>query len=236
MQHSRSSGSSQQQGVAAPTTTRPVNLEDVALLDALRQGDETAFTTLVNRYNASLYRVARMYVHNPGLAEEVVQDTWIGVLQGLGTFEPRATLKTWIFRILMYRARTIAQREGRSIPFSAAWDVQSADDEPAVDPGQFRASEADGGWVGWWLSPPGDWGSSPEEVLLRAETQTYLKEAVTGLPPSQREVLTLRDIEGMSADEVCNILGITEINQRVLLHRARSKVRQALDRYMKQER
>lgn len=229
-------GHSQTPAAATVIRASATSAEELVLLDALRGGDEAAFTILVHRYHASLQRVARMYVHNPALAEEVVQDTWVGVLQGLDTFEPRATLKTWIFRILMNRARTMAQREGRSIPFSAAWDAQSADDEPAVDPSSFRSADEGGAWTGWWLSPPGDWGSTPEEVLLRSEAQTYLLAAVAELPANQREVLTLRDIEGMTSEEVCNVLGITEINQRVLLHRARAKVRQALERYIREER
>lgn len=210
--------------------------DDLALLQALRAGDEAAFTTLVSRYNPSLLRTALLYVHDRAVAEEVVQDTWIGVLNGIDRFEPRATLKTWIFRILINRAKTSAQREGRSIPFSATWDAQAAPDEPAVDPDRFRAADTPAAPAGWWASPPRQWSASPEEFLLAAETRAYLRQAIAALPPSQREVLTLRDIEGLMSDEICNILGITEINQRVLLHRARAKVRHALERYITQER
>lgn len=225
------------QSAAAPPSSAMLGAsqEEIALLSALRSGDEAAFTTLVSRYNPSLLRTALLYVHDRAVAEEVVQDTWIGVLNGIERFEPRASLKAWIFRILINRAKTSAQREGRSIPFSATWDAQNADDDPAVDPERFWPADTPAGRAGWWASPPGEWGMSPEEFVLAAETRTRLNEAISALPPHQREVITLRDVEGLMAEEICNILGITEINQRVLLHRARAKVRQALERYFTQE-
>ena len=210
--------------------------EDLALLAALRAGDEAAFTALVRRYNPAMLRVALMYVRDRAVAEEVVQDAWLGVLRGLDGFEPRASLKAWIFRIVVNRAKTSALREGRSIPFSAASYAEDESDEPAVAPERFRTEDSANGPAGWWSAPPGEWGRSPEELLLAAETRRYLDQAVVTLTPQQREVITLRDVEGLSAGEVCNILGITEMNQRVLLHRARSKVRQALERYFAQER
>lgn len=210
--------------------------EDLALLAALRAGDEAAFTALVRRYTPAMLRVALMYVRDRAVAEEVVQDAWLGVLHGLDSFEPRASLKAWIFRIVVNRAKTSALREGRSIPFSAAASADDVSDEPAVAPERFRTEDSASGPAGWWSAPPGDWGRTPEELLLAAETRRYLDQAIAMLPPQQREVITLRDVEGLSASEVCNILGITEINQRVLLHRARSKVRQALERYFTQER
>ncbi len=218
---------------AAEVVTSP---EDMALVRALRAGDETAFATLVERYNGALLRLARMYVHDWAVAEEVVQDTWVGVLNGIDRFEPRASLKTWIFRILMNRARTSAKREGRSIPFSEAWERDSAGDEPAVDPERFLAADApDDAAAGRWVSPPRDWGASPERAMLTAETRAFVAEAIAALPPQQREVITLRDVEGWSSEEVRNVMHISEMNQRVLLHRARSKVRQALERYFTQE-
>lgn len=210
--------------------------DDLALLEALRAGDESAFATLVERYHAALVRLARLYVHDAAVAQEVAQDTWLGVLNGIASFVPRASLKTWIFRILINRAKTSAAREGRSIPFSAAFDAQSAPDEPAVDPGRFQPDDPSSDQPGWWATPPGEWGSSPEELLLAAETRARLMAAIAELAPSQREVITLRDVEGLSSDEVCNILGISDTNQRVLLHRARSKVRQAVERYVTRER
>lgn len=218
-------------GVAAgPTATGPTR-EDLALLERLRTGDETAFVALVSRYNPAMLRVALMYVHDRAVAEEVVQDTWVGVLRGIDSFEPRASLKTWIFRILVNRAKTSAQREGRSIPFSATWDAHDEGDEPALNPERFLSSDTPYAPAGWWASPPADWGVTPEDILLAAETRAHLDRAIAALPPTQRAVITLRDIEGLVAGEVCNILSITEMNQRVLLHRARAKVRQALERY-----
>lgn len=217
---------------AAEVVTSP---EDMALVQALRAGDETAFATLVERYNGALLRLARMYVHDRAVAEEVVQDTWVGVLNAIDRFEPRASLKTWIFRILMNRARTSAKREGRSIPFSEAWERSGEGDEPAVDPERFLAADAPDEAAGSWASPPRDWGASPERAMLAAETRAYVAEAIAALPPQQREVITLRDVEGWSSAEVRNVMNITEMNQRVLLHRARSKVRQALERYFTQE-
>jgi RNA polymerase sigma-70 factor, ECF subfamily len=210
--------------------------EDVALVQALRAGDEAAFAMLVERYNGAMLRVAQMYVHDRAVAEEVVQDTWVGVLNGIDRFEPRASLKTWIFRILMNRARTSAKREGRSIPFSEAWESSSDPDEPAPDLDRFLVADAPDEPGRWWVSPPRDWGASPERALVAAETRAYVAEAIVALPPQQREVITLRDVEGWSSAEVRNVLNISEINERVLLHRARSKVRQALERYFTQER
>lgn len=213
--------------------------DDLTLLAALRAGDESAFVTLVERHHAALVRVARMYVHDAAVAQEVAQDTWLGVLNGIASFEPRASLKTWIFRILINRARTSATREGRSIPLSAAFDAQTAPDEPAVDPARFQPDDPASQRPGWWASraaAPGKWELSPEDLVLAAETHACLTAAIAELAPSQREVITLRDIEGLTSDEVCNILAITETNQRVLLHRARSKVRQAVEHYMTRER
>lgn len=226
------------QSVAAPAQDVGdvvTSAEDMALVQALRAGDEAAFASLVERYNGALLRLARMYVHDRAVAEEVVQDTWVGVLNGIDRFEPRASLKTWIFRILMNRARTSAKREGRSVPFSEAWESGSEPDEPALDPDRFMAAHAPDDPAGWWVSPPKDWGASPERAVLAAETRARVADAIATLPPQQREVITLRDVEGWSSAEVRNVLNISEINERVLLHRARSKVRQALERYFTQE-
>lgn len=209
--------------------------DDKRLLEALRDGDETAFATLVKRYHPSLHRLALTYVRDPAIAQEVVQDTWIGVLNGIDTFESRASLKTWIFRILINRAKTSATREGRQIPFSQVWDSSDDVDEPAVDPERFISAESATGRAGWWSSPPGAWNTSPEDLLLSAETRAYIERAIAALPGNQREVITLRDIEGISSEDVCNLLRLTETNQRVLLHRARSRVRQALEQYFGQE-
>lgn len=203
---------------------------EAELLDALRAGDEDAFRALVREYNPSLVRVARMYVPTQAAAEEVAAETWLGVLNGLSRFEGRSSLRTWIFRILTNIARTRAQREARSLPFSSLGDETS---EPAVDADRFAL--AGGRWAGHWKSYPERWDTLPEERLLGDEARASVERAIDGLPPTQRQVITLRDVEGWSSEEVCSALEISETNQRVLLHRARSKVRQALESYLIQD-
>jgi len=188
-------------------------------VEALRAGDEATFERLVREYSPAMLRVAQLYVGSRAAAEEVVQDTWIGVLNGIGRFEGRSSLKTWIFRILTNIAKTRGQREGRSVPFSA---LGSGDDQ-AVDPDRFAQD-------GQWASPPRSFG--PEERLLGRETLDLVERAIAALPPSQALVITMRDVEGFGAEETRNVLGISETNQRVLLHRARAKVRQALEDYL----
>jgi RNA polymerase sigma-70 factor (ECF subfamily) len=166
-----------------------------------------------------------MYVRDRAVAEEVVQETWIAVLRGIDRFEGRSSLKTWIFRILMNTAKTRGQRESRSIPFSAT----ASGDEPAVDPDRFLG--ADHQWAGGWMLGPSEW-QTPEEELLQGETLEKILAAIEELPDQQRAVITLRDIEGFPADEVSAALGISDGNQRVLLHRARSKVRAAIESYL----
>lgn len=171
-----------------------------------------------------------MYVGSAAVCEEVVQETWLGVLKGLDRFEGRCSLKTWIFQIVINRAKTRGEREGRMIPFSAIFDPASDPGEPAVDPSQFN--EDDPEWPGGWVTQPRSWGNmTPEQSLLSREFRALVEAAIDALPPNQKEVITLRDVQGWTSEEVCNILGVSETNQRVLLHRARSKVRQALDHY-----
>ena len=208
--------------------------DDACLVAALRAGDEAAFVGLVERYHTSLVRLARGYVGSRAVAEEVAQETWLGLLQGLGQFQGRSSLKTWLYRILVNRAKTRAQREGRSIPISALIDPAGAPDEPAVEPERFLPADHPR-WPGHWATPPRDWGDTPEGGSLAREARDQLRAAIAALPPAQREVITLRDVEGWAAGEVCDALGITEANQRVLLHRARSKVRRALERYFADE-
>lgn len=199
----------------------PASAEEMALVARLRSRDRTAFADLLTRLHGPLVRMARMYVPSDAIAEEVVQETWLGVLTGLADFEGRSTLKTWIFRILINRAKTRGQRESRSVPFSAT-DVEN-ESESAVDPARFRED-------GMWASPPSRWeDGTPERLLGNKEMALLVLRAIDKLPERQRIVLTLRDIDGFDAEEVRNILGISETNQRVLLHRARSKVRNELE-------
>jgi RNA polymerase sigma-70 factor, ECF subfamily len=195
--------------------------EDAGLLQRLRDGDEAAFTALVDKYGPSLLRVARMYVSSQAVAEEVVADTWLAVVTGLERFEGRSSLKTWLFRILTNKAKTRGQREARTLPF-AAFDGDEGD--TAVDADRFSR--------GAWSTPP---RGVPEERLLAGETRRVVADAIEALPENQRAVITLRDVEGLSAEEACNVLGVSETNQRVLLHRARAKVRAALERYLEDE-
>ena len=199
------------------------------LLDALRAGDEAAFGELLNRYGPMMLRVAMLYVSSRAVAEEVVQEAWLGVLGGFDRFEGRSSLKTWIFRILTNTAKTRGERERRTIPFSALEGTEG--DEPAVDPSRFL-DESHPQWPGHWASFPRSLDSIPEERLLAAEARGRIAAAVDALPPGQRAVMTLRDVTGFSAEEACNVLGLSETNQRVLLHRARSKVRAALEEYI----
>src|ERR671931_2131565 len=190
-----------------------VEAAEVQLLDALRAGDEDAFAQLVREYHPSLVRVARIYVPTLAAAEEVAQETWLGVLNGLDRFEGRSSLRTWIFRILTNIAKTRAQRDGRTLPFSALHDPARVP-EAAVDADRFLDPEHPR-WPGHWAIKPEPW---PEEALVAAETRERLAEAIEALPASQRAVISLRDIEGWSSDEVRNALDLSETNQRVLLH------------------
>ena len=208
--------------------------DGLRLLEALRQGDEAAFASLIDRYHTSLLRLAQMYVPDHAAAEEVVQETWLGVLNGLGRFEGRSSLKTWIFRILTNIAKTRGVREARSVPFSSMGNPDAEADEPAVEPERIWPADHPR-WPNHWAAEPQRWDVIPEERLLSKETLALIRNAIEALPTSQREVITLRDIDGWSSEEVCNALGLSETNQRVLLHRARSRVRRALERYWEGE-
>jgi RNA polymerase sigma-70 factor (ECF subfamily) len=197
------------------------------LLDGLRAGDEEAFAALVREYHPSLVRVARMYVSSQAAAEEVAGETWLAVVNGLPRFEGRSSLRTWIFRILTNIAKTRAKRDGRTLPFSALQDPARVP-EPAVDADRFLDPDHPR-WPGHWAARPEPW---PEDALLAAETRERLAEAIEALPATQRAVISLRDIEGWTSEEVRNALDLSETNQRVLLHRARSKVRAALESYL----
>jgi len=205
-------------------------LDEAELLTALRAGDETAFATLVTHYHPALVRLALVYVNERGLAEEVAQETWLGVLRGLNKFEGRSSLKTWLFTILTNRAKTRAQRENRTVPFSDWVTQETEGDDPAVEATRFRSAD-DPVAPGHWAQKPQSWENIPEAHWLSEETAQVVQRALEALPTVQQEVMRLRDMEAWTADEVCNVLGITATNQRVLLHRARSKVRRALERY-----
>jgi RNA polymerase sigma-70 factor (ECF subfamily) len=191
--------------------------DDEMLLTRMRAGDGAAFEALIERHDGSLRRVARSFVHTTTAVEEVVQETWLGVVNGLARFEGRSSLKTWIFRILVNRARTRAVRDARSVPFSAL----ERDELPAVDPSAFGAD-------GHWRSAPARLDVDPEGRLLSTELRAQLATAIEGLPGHQRAVVTLRDVAGLSSMEVCQLLELTEANQRVLLHRGRSRLRTVL--------
>ena len=194
----------------------------------LRAGDEAAFRTLVERHHGTMITVARGYVKTRAAAEEVAQEAWLAVLKGLDRFEGRSSLSTWILRIVMNKAMTRGGRESRSVPFSS---LASRDEpEAAVDPHRFR--RAGQPLTGNWNSFPADWGSLPEEQLLGRETLELVKRRIEELPEAQRTVITMRDVAGCSAEEACDALEISAANQRVLLHRARSKVRAAIERHL----
>ncbi len=207
--------------------------DDLYLIEQLRSGNEAAFEALIDRYATAMLRLAMVYVRAWAVAEEVVQETWLAVLESLGRFEGRSSLKTWMFRILTNCAKTRARREGRSIPFSSLADIDTDNAEHAVNPDRFLP--ADHQWSGHWISFPSNWQEMPEERLLSQETRARINLAIEAVPPNQREIIILRDIEGWTSEETCTFLGISEVNQRVLLHRARSKVRRVLEKYFEEE-
>lgn len=200
--------------------------DDSALVDRLLARDEKAFAAVVELHHESLVRLALAFVSSRAVAEEVAQETWVAVLRGLSSFERRSSFKTWAFRILSNRAKTRGIREGRTVPFSALGsDDEAGSHEPAVDPSRFDGKQM-------WAEPPSSWGADPEEKLARAEAVHFLDEAIAALPPNLRAVVLLRDVEGLDAADACNALEISETNQRVLLHRARSRLRKALAQHL----
>ena len=213
----------------AGTPGTVASADDCHLVGLLRAGDEAAFVSLIDSYYSSMLSLAMVYVATRAVAEEVVQETWVAVLEGLHRFEGRSSLKTWILRILSNRAKTRAQREGRTIPFSSLADMNIDDAEPVVEPERFRPPGTQ--WAGGWVSFPATWEELPEERVLSQETRACIEEAIAALPPNQREIIILRDMQGWTAEETCQFLNISEGNQRVLLHRARSKVRGELEKY-----
>lgn len=206
--------------------------DERSLLEALRARSEPAFHQLVVRHQPAMLRVARLYVPSPAVAEEVVQETWLAVVTGVERFEGRSSLKTWIFRILTNRARTRGVKEHRSIAFSSL-EADSEETGPAVDPERFL--EQGHRWAGHWAVPPEPWRDVPAERLAERETRAVIEETIGTLPARQRQVITLRDIEAWTSEEVCDLLYLSEGNQRVLLHRARSRVRAALEQHFGQD-
>jgi len=207
--------------------------DDRVLVPALRQGDEAAFAWLLDRYSAPLRRLARTYVSNDAAADEAVQDTWLAVITGVDRFEQRSSLKTWLYGILVNVARSKGVKEHRTVPFASLRD-ELEPGAPSVDPDRFRG--AGDRWPGHWANPPVPWDELPEDSLVGDETLAVIGAAIETLPPNQRTVITLRDVEGWAAGDVCNALDISETNQRVLLHRARSKVRRALEIHLEEAR
>ena len=195
---------------------------------ALRRGDRAAFVELVNGWGPAMLRIARLHVPSHAVAEEVVQDTWLAVLRGLPRFEARSSLRTWVFSILLNQARTRGTRERRVLPFAALRERRN-EREPAVPSERFQGRG--GERPGWWSAPPSRWGD-PHEQLETREAHAALQAAIAALPPRQRELLVLRDVLGLDAEEACSVAGVSDGNQRVLLHRARAKVRSALERHL----
>ena len=205
---------------------------EAELIDRLRSGDEGAFTWLVDTYSPSLKRLALGFVAGEAVAEEVVQETWLAVLTGINRFEGRSSLKTWLFKILTNRAKTRGAREGRTVVFS---DLESEErDEPAVSPERFLPADHPS-FPGHWATPLHSWSAVGEQAILRRETMEVVRRGLDSLPPSQRFVVTLRDVQGLSANEVCSALSLSEANQRVLLHRGRSRLRAILEKYFEED-
>ena len=204
-------------------TAMPALPPDSDLVPRLRAGDGSAFRDVVACYHPVMVRVAETYVPGRAVAEEVVQDTWIAVMRGLDGFEGRSSLKTWMFRILANQARTRGERERRTVPLSSLAD--ELDDEASVPPERFTGPAG----RGMWSQPPERWSDQPESRLLSNATLAVVASTVKVLPENQRRVLVLRDIEEWTSEEVCDLLELSEVNQRVLLHRARSRLRAALE-------
>ena len=206
--------------------------DDAVVIKGLQEGNEHIFEMVVDRFSGSLLRLALAYVPSRAVAEEVVQETWLGVFEGIGRFEGRSSFQTWLFRILSNRAKTRGVRESRyeSIGLGTADDPEEG---PSLESSLFVT---EGSGTGHWKVPPRDWeADTPERALLSKECRETIESAITALPSMQRQVMTLRDLEGVSSEDICNIVGISETNQRVLLHRARNKVRRLLNHYMGHE-
>ncbi len=209
----------------------PAVRDETELLTRLRARDEAAFAELVDSCHGRLVQLAMSFVRSRAVAEEVAQETWLAVMNGLDRFEGRSGLRTWIFRILANRAKSRGSRESRCVPFSALGNGDETTLEehdpsaPAVDPARFQSN-------GMWSAPPRRWNDAADRLLMNRQGLEQLKRALDSLPQAQRAVVVLRDIEGLASDEVCNVLELSETNQRVLLHRARTKLRTLLEDYI----
>jgi len=209
------------------TETSVRQVDETALLETLRRGDESAFAELVDAYSPAMLRLAMTYVRTADVAEEVVQETWVGVIRGIDRFEGRCSLKSWLFTILRNTAISRGERERHSMPMSSL--SPEGHDGPALDPDRFLPADHSR-FPGHWAIGPTAW-PLPDEGLMAAETREVIADAIRDLPPTQRAVIALRDVEGWQPEEVCEALEVSEGNQRVLLHRARTKVRAALETY-----
>jgi len=214
---------SAEQAIADP----PVTASEAQIVAALRAGDERTFRKLFQRSYPMMKRVARGYVASDAVAEEIVQDTWMAIVTGIERFEGRSALGTWMFSILTNQAKTHCARERRALPFASVAPADAAD--PAVASDRFQTD--DEAWPGHWATPPRPW-QKPERRLLSLEARDQLKEALSQLPERQRLVVVLRDVEGLPTEEVCDLLEISQENQRVLLHRGRSRLRAFLEEYL----
>lgn len=214
-----------------PSTLKDLlKVDDSGLVQALQAGDERVFAAVMNYYSGSLLRLAMAYVPSRAVAEEVVQETWMGVFEGIDRFESRSSFKTWLFRILTNRAKTRGIRESRYEPVGLKASTTEVDEGPTLEDSLFVA---EGSGKGHWKDPPQGWNpETPERMLLSKECRAAIEQAIEQLPAAQRQVMTLRDLEGVGSEEVCNILNISETNQRVLLHRARTKIRRELNAYV----
>ncbi|MCZ6580232.1 MAG: sigma-70 family RNA polymerase sigma factor [Nitrospirae bacterium] len=213
---------------SSETTT----MKELQLVQGLRNGNEAAFSSLIDRYHTQLIRLARAFVPSQAVAEEVVQETWLAVLQGITRFEGRSSLKTWLFQILTNRAKTRGRQESRYVSFSDAANQTDQEEEIAMEPERFHPS---GHLTGHWTIRPTTWDeNTPERLLLSKEGLAQIEKAIQALPANQRQVIILRDFEGIDSEEICHMLHITLTNQRVLLHRARCKIRAVLEAYLKE--
>ncbi|MFY9551848.1 MAG: sigma-70 family RNA polymerase sigma factor [Thermoanaerobaculia bacterium] len=210
---------------------------DAAVIAALRDGDEVAFARLVDQHHAALRRIARLYVSSDAVADEIVQETWLAVVRGVWAFQGRSSLRTWILRILINRAKTRAQRESRTVPLADGSLAETAGASSSGASGAAFSPHLDGGHdpVNGRSSGLLDPKPSPEAAVLAREARAHLRAAIDALPANQRTVITMRDLEGYSSEDVCNVLCLTETNQRVILHRARSAVRARVAAYFREE-